>query len=454
MPQSFVPTAHAHHPSTGNDGLLPTYAPPVIPAATFRYNAPHYSASSPPFLNPDAHFSPQGIALPHMGREPMFTNGNVHSRPMSQGSSGPRDLASPQGREDTLTFGFEGLAFNQSQSNGDAKRQANGAISGFPGHPYSGVEHQQPVYPTTGPPGQSQELNPFVESALIMREWIMTQFGRVNFADYNLDLIRDGQTFFSFPIHSIVVARSPTLMAAISNSGSTAKLNNGELPALSLELRDRFLVDFAFRNALEYLYGAPLPYYNGIAQSLPPEPTTGTGQASDLVAQAMNHALGLLASGFFLHIEEIKLHGLAFAQRLLRWDTLERALAFALDGGLSMLWSMRGSSNGGGPVDLSPNKPTYGEFSSDLLHGIVEFIARWMPLDFSFVPTAPQLVDSPRLPLIVESRPSTSNVRLSRIQFGEVPLEQPGFVDSTLSAILITLPFPALKAILEHGVLR
>ena len=179
-------------------------------------------------------------------------------------------------------------------------------------------------------------------------------------------------------------------------------------------------------------------------------------------------ALSFAAAGHFLHFDEIVRSGLDLVIRQLRWDTVTKAMAFALDGGLSSSWTQRDSSNeevdSSSSFDETPSKvespisaPTYGLYSEDLLQAVIQFLVRTCPVDAKFLPGVPQLADSPRLPMEAEHRHTRSDSRLSRIRFGEMTVEDeqppPDPVNTTWSSILLSLPFPVLKHILEHSVM-
>lgn len=100
--------------------------------------------------------------------------------------------------------------------------------------------------------------------------------------------------------------------------------------------------------------------------------------------------------------------------------------------------------------------PTHDPYSSGLLHRVIEFIVQNFPSDFYLDPIAPQLAACPRLPAVMshESKPSRSDPRLVKIRFGEFEDEKrPSQLTTTMSSILLSLPFPLLKYLLEHPML-
>ncbi|KAJ9631675.1 hypothetical protein H2203_000074 [Taxawa tesnikishii (nom. ined.)] len=188
--------------------------------------------------------------------------------------------------------------------------------------------------------------------------------------------------------------------------------------------------------ALRYLYGAPPldgnPFFGSAM-----DPTTLDGH--------MKYALSYAAAGIGMQIPVIFNRGLDIASRLLRWENVETALAFALDGGISPTWGtgLENSSLNEFPEFASP--PTYDPFATHFLHTILDFLVFHFPTNFVLerFPAGPNHA----------SRLSISDPRLKALKFGDLGdgynTQQP-LAASTLSTILLDLPFPVLKALLEH----
>jgi len=96
-------------------------------------------------------------------------------------------------------------------------------------------------------------------------------------------------------------------------------------------------------------------------------------------------------------------------------------------------------------------RPVYGESKHQFLEMIVQFVVFNFPKDFSLHQSASELASVSRLPLVQGRKPSTSDPRLSRIQFGDVPLEAVAGLEisSKLSSVLLSLPLYVLQAIFE-----
>jgi hypothetical protein len=179
----------------------------------------------------------------------------------------------------------------------------------------------------------------------------------------------------------------------------------------------------------------------------------------------MEHALRYTATGAWLKLLPVASRGVEVAGGLLHWDTISTALAFALDGGLSQLWNVEDGSEDRASTSSSDDSlgrpettftPTYDPYATNLLQRIVDFTVHVFPSNFYLDASAPQLETCPRLPTLPpshESRQSRSDPRLSQIRFGEIPIEdhqRPSFATTTISSVLLSLPFQLLKCVLEH----
>jgi hypothetical protein len=82
---------------------------------------------------------------------------------------------------------------------------------------------------------------------------------------------------------------------------------------------------------------------------------------------------------------------------------------------------------------------------------IVQFVVFNFPKDFSLYQSASELASVSRLPVVQGRKPSTSDPRLSRIQFGDIPLEPDTSLEisTKLSSVLLSLPLYVLQAIFE-----
>jgi len=237
----------------------------------------------------------------------------------------------------------------------------------------------------------------------------------------------------------------------MANQGQNIDHTDRGLKVLRISSSDHFLDAYGFTEALRYLYGGSLLDLRQFTNDLQPfNSKFHDPDAPGLPQQRMEHALAYVTAGSLLGLPPVFMRGIDIAKALLRWDTLEKALAFALDNPPAAPSQKQGT--GFSDVEQSSNR-TPDVNGTRMMNGISDFLVHEFPLDFTLDATAPQLMGNPRLPAAMSSRPSVSNPRLGLIRFGEVPLEQnsrPDFATRLLSTILLSLPFLQLKSLLEH----
>nr|POF04193.1 hypothetical protein CFP56_21948 [Quercus suber] len=259
-----------------------------------------------------------------------------------------------------------------------------------------------------------------------------------------------------FPGHKMLLSRSQMLFELISASDAS---NSSSSPTqLHIRLDETYVRIRPFLDSLKFIYGGSLPQAN---------PLRHAGFDSESMAvnrSRMEDAMTYIATGSWLKMPVVATRGVEVATCLLNWDTVTIALSFALEGGLSQVWSqyddvsedkgLSSSRDASLAQDIRP--PKYEPYSTTFLQRIVHSIVQMLPLNFYLDASAPQLEAVPRLPtlpLTHASRPSQSDPRLSKIRFGEVPIEdlqRPSYITTTSSSILLSLPFPVLKFLLEH----
>ncbi|KAF2813877.1 uncharacterized protein BDZ99DRAFT_473026 [Mytilinidion resinicola] len=414
-PQFFTP-GHSHHPSDPNGHIMfpPMNMPPPV-AYGYRRDPPpqHLMGQHQPWY-PHANHAPYQMVQqePYIPlHEPALTNGTAKpSRSASQTSS--------QTHEGELKHLPEATGLGQ------VSRLQNG------------IRHRA--------------VDPEVETSRIARiDYLYSRFGNPEFADRLLQIgFADTAPFFAMPVHSVIVADSKTL--ALAFSAATERYQDG-VKITQLFVDDKFITQQAVTEALKYLYGAPLPIPAKFSQGL--QAFDRNAEQVDpygLARQRMDQALSFSAAGAFLRLPEVANRGIDIALHVLRWDNIERALEFALQGGLSPPWRDAQSES------PSIHQPTYDPYSSSLLRGIMAFISLSFPSDFRLNNIAPQLSGSPLIPNLMEPRPSTHHPRLSMIRFGQVPLEdtpRPTFVMTLLSSILLSLPFSVLRSLFDNAAL-
>jgi hypothetical protein len=382
-------------------------------------------------------------------RQPHWHNQEMHPHPpRTQGDSPMRTQMLAGGEGETLSrSGSQSSLFTPDR---------------VPQSPMHSPHNSQPVNgngmgvqsPTFARPVNQMEL----DAALMLRDYISMQFGNQESADTVIELteMNRAKPATVLPVHSLLLAQSPTLLTMLAQNSVTDTKRLVRITA-----RDKFLLAPAFVEVLHHLYGAPLLNVHDLVQGLRPF-RLNDPETTAIVLQSMTRSLAHAATGCFLEMPAVTSNAMECAKRLLRWDTVERALSFALDGGLTPNWQSRSRSfstyerqrTTNGASDRQVSLPTYGEYSGQFLQNIVDFLAYNFPKSFQFFSGAPQLLENPRLPTVLDSRPSISDPRLSRIQFGEMSAElsgRPDFVTTTLSSILVSIPFPVLKVLLEHS---
>lgn len=420
---AFVP-GHSHHMSNTNTPI--TKGPPqsVFPPPGFEARPPISMVSelaSPSF---------DGLASGNINGDAYVVNGHSHpgSRTMSHSSRGHPEIVSSQEEAFRTSFNHASMQ-NQDLTNG---RMRNGSI---------------PMPPMMVP--MIQQPDPAIDSALMIRDYLLSQFGLSDLADYILQVFRGEERLLSIPVHSLLAVRSPTLFKLIS----ALRYTNDGSRYLKLEIGEKIFVEQAFVEALQFVYGAPLATaFMGMVNRVPPFNTRDlNGETAKFARHVLTHALSLTSSGLSLQLEPVALHGADLAKRLIRWDTLEVALNFILVNGLPQGWRSQESN---GDANRLKGIAMFGDgVKSQLLGAVIDYLAINFPHHFEFNAAASQFDECPRLPLVLDAKPSVSNHRLSRIQFGQLPAEQPDFVTSTLSSILLSLPFEPLKALFGHPAL-
>jgi hypothetical protein len=297
----------------------------------------------------------------------------------------------------------------------------------------------------------------------------------------NADYSRQHRAPLVVPCHRFIISQSPRLKHLLRMRDSSADQR------LVIELQDQYMRYDAFDFTLRTLYGwdlgdGPLPAY----------------RAPQGVKDAFDLSLGYAAAASYLFLPLVHAKAMRYACHQLHWDTIERACQFALPSAIFPRPTLQAGASSSDALT-----------ASELLDAIVAFLVHNLPSDFildvdagdcgfSRLPLASTAVLAGRnMPSIVHdsSRPGqepltphsrhgsmgqaqmprtsrSSNPRLSTIQFGDLSLNgngngtspggysdssstarQPRPVDTILSRILLNLPFPMLKQILEHPAL-
>lgn len=278
-------------------------------------------------------------------------------------------------------------------------------------------------------------------------EYLSDQFDNAAYADYLLELHYSDCRAHPIRIagHNLLFARSPALNNLMATT--TGQLTvDGSKRLLRLETDDRFVTSEGFYKAMSRLYGLPLLDEGGPSMARSPESPV----------ERFNLALGYAAAGHILHISPVVDRGIMGACRLITWNTLEKALDFAIDGGLDSHWTFD-------PNHRGYSRSTYGRMANHLIQSALDFTLSSVPANFDLDTSVPDFSHNSRLPVInvpdvQPIRPSKhqlkGNPRLSAIKFGDVTFSSEDTPEATaafvFSKLLISLPFHLLKYVLEH----
>lgn len=425
-PVHFVAPNHSpHYPDLNMPQVYPPN--PLQQTSTSRFPIQPQFSRPPTFFNPEANFFPRSAMNQGNARhfQHMTPNGEPLSRSASQASSQAHEI-----RERPISHsGSEALESRSPKVNDITSPTSNGSLR---------VAQSRNSFALPNHPGRPHEadLQLDLEAALAVRGYLLVNFGNPDYADYVLEIAQseDANPSVALPLHGLLLSRSPALLAMINDRRRKPLVNHDGLKILRINsMNDKFFVNQAFIEALQYLYGAPLLNIQNFLRVLPPFENSGSHSESAIVAQQMmTHALGYASAGHVLQLPIVTFHGLQFAREILRWDNVEQALEFAF---------------GAKVTD---------DFLQSFTHHILKFIIFNFPPQFSFQTSAPQLAGCPRLPSVAEPRTSISDPRVSRLTFGELQFADTPVADpasTTLSSILVSLPFAALKRLLQDPTL-
>ncbi|KAF6830447.1 hypothetical protein CPLU01_07373 [Colletotrichum plurivorum] len=287
-----------------------------------------------------------------------------------------------------------------------------------------------------------------------------SQFRDTSFADCTLELryLDDRAPPVRIPGHRVVLSRSEVIRHILETETFESS-PPGANRTILLQSDDKYLRSDAFWMAIQHIYAFPL-------LRLPDPGADGGLSLAGSDDDRFDFALGYAAAGHVLGWHDIVVRGLGIASQSLSWSNIERAIGFCL---------------GDIPCRASIDQHTrlrYGEPVGIMISGIIHFLINNFPPDFTLDTSVADPEGFARLPSVPAPQPAhegspsiafgvSGNDRRSRpmhIQFGDLALgsetgqkgsepaplsPQQQNIRSTLSAILINLPFNFLKIALE-----
>ncbi|KAF7443579.1 hypothetical protein A1F99_116530 [Pyrenophora tritici-repentis] len=288
----------------------------------------------------------------------------------------------------------------------------------------------------SAPPAEHLEQSPFE-----LASYLSTQFGNPEFADFILQIRSPESILVSMPVHGIVVVRSPVIADAIRRSPAPSHRSRDARRLVDVLALDPFASRESLEEAVKVLYGAPLISAPTFLYGLTPYMYEADQVSpSNDAGRRMRQVLSYIAAARTLQMPSMQARGIEIARMLLRWDTVDQVLQYALQANL-------------GSRSRADSQDTEDPFVAMLLNYALEFIAFTFPVDFKLYSIAPEFKETPRLPPLVEPRQSTHNPRLSKIRFGDAPPEdelQPSHATVVLSTILLSLPLPLIERLFNH----
>lgn len=374
------------------------------------------------------------------------------------------------------SLGFHHRASSQSIEDSDDELSLAGqAESGLANLPLErGVQYEVWRHEILASLDQAQQNAPLNISPLT--DYLAQEFNTTEHADCRLRIFHEIRMcdIADFLLHSLLIDQSPLLRGLRK---STMAQENGITP-LRIRTRNRFITPLAIETALQACYGRSLVEYKGSSTEI-----CSSKSSVEVSTSWMNNGLALAASGYLFQLETVISRGLQIASSILNWENIEKALSFAMDGGLGSEWdpdsSFRATTESL-PFQISddtitgdtprsseavanrsnvqydePSSPHHGGYSRGANHLLLQslnYILSNFPGSWELDITARPLADIDRLPMTGGGRSPLATSRLSQIQFGDHPSEQAKSYDVNimLSSLLLSLPFSLFKYILDR----
>ena len=243
------------------------------------------------------------------------------------------------------------------------------------------------------PPMPHPDVASGFDNAEALRGHVLSSFANPTLADCHLQIIEEdeGRRQY-FDGHKLILSRSTTLFDLIQNSDPPASATLKT--QVHIRLKGRYSRIRAFMNSLQYLYGGALMSFEQL------RPPVAGSELTPNNEQRMEDALQHIATGAWLKIPAVAARAVDIAVGLIHWDTLPSLLAFALDGGLSSIWTVDDGSEDRSSCSSSDDSlgrpettgtPTYDPHSTQLLHRLIGYTVHMLPPNFYVDASAPQL---------------------------------------------------------------
>lgn len=316
---------------------------------------------------------------------------------------------------------------------------------------------------------------------------VLQNFDVAAFADCRVVIVHTANSFppLRLSLHSLILARSPTLRGLFANGHYSYDFDG--LKLIVLRLSDRFSTPFALDFAFRVLYGLTASDFTG-----PNFQVARYRTKAEYSLTWMMESLAFASAGCLLQLMPVKLRGLEIASKIVNWDNIEQALSYALEsmkfglGGtlparapenvysandsvssatatiLTPATSQDSSKSSPEAISLKTAADDYSNGSShshltcaeDLLRHCIHYIGEHLSNQWQFDCTAKPLRHLNRLPCTDESKSTQAKARLSKIQFGDLPMEpclRVSTQDSFISSLVLSLPFVPFKALVDLG---
>ncbi|KAL8725267.1 MAG: hypothetical protein Q9166_007469 [cf. Caloplaca sp. 2 TL-2023] len=264
-----------------------------------------------------------------------------------------------------------------------------------------------------------------------LSDHLINNFNNPAFADCELYISHVSHRFEPavVSLHSLLIAQNSTLLGLLNS----AEMREDGKRQMLLSVKDQYATPAALKYSIRTCYGEGASQYTCYPGELASELETSIAW--------MNNALAIAAAGHLLGMTGVAHRGEQTASVVLNWDNLERALSFAMDTNVQRAW---GSSNSSSSFPCNAS-----ELLLSCLYFVISNVSESIRLDLAAKP----LIVINRFPLTPDSEAPSSRSHLSRIQFGNLPVqtEEPSSKDDTLtSRILLSLPFTHLKFIVDR----